>query len=312
MISNLIDTLQEKAAPYIKMMRLKDQTIGMIVFTLGLLDARYFNLTAILQVFIGLLSLAIACFIINDFVDSKDADQHSYRSRIKNGEISIKIVIIIWSILTIIGSIILFTYGLFWQWAVLVFLNTFYSLPPLRFKARFFLDIFSLFLVALITYSIPFTLNHRPFLSVFNPAFLTLALFFSVGEFILLIMDFESDQKGGLKNTGVVLGYTWLIRLAKIALITSAVGFAYLAYTHQYWWYYPMIIAIPYFGYAVGRLREAVYLPENVARPTLNISFTRAITTMALITFYLLAAFVWNYLNYNKIITWPQIQSLFR
>ena len=294
---NFIDKLQGKAAPYIKMLRIKQQTILTIIFFLGALDAGLFNISAVLEIFISLIILGVSSFLLNDYFDAKDTDQFSYRERIKSAAVSPKIVFIIWLILTIAGSAILLSHGLFWQLAILEFVGIFYNTPPLRFKAYFPWDILSLFIQSFVIYEISYSLVGLPWTAAINPAFFTLTIFLAIGEFILLIMDREADDKAKLKNSAVAIGYKWLVRLGKITCIGAVIGFSYLIYTRSFWWYYPMILAVPYFGYAVGRLREAVYLPTSQRNSTLNISFTRAVTAMGLIALYLIMVFAFRILQ---------------
>lgn len=293
-MANIIDSLQEKAAPYIKMLRIKQQTILTIIFLLGALDAGLFRISAVIEIFLSLLILGLASFFLNDYFDSKDTDQFSYRERVKQAAVSPKIVLIIWLIFTIIGSAIMLYHGLIWQLIILEFIGIFYNAPPFRFKAYFPWDIVSLFVQTFVIYEISFSMVGLPWTAAINSAFITLSIFLAIGEFILLIMDREADQKANLKNSAVVIGYKWLIRLGKVTCIGAVVGFCYLIYTRSFWWYYPLILAIPYFGYAVGRLREAVYLPEKQSHSTLNISFTRAVTAMGLIALYLTFVFIFR------------------
>lgn len=301
---NFVDILQEKAAPYLRMLRLKHQTIGTIVYLLGLLDANYFKSPQVFIIFFGLILISMAGFVINDYFDSYDTDKFSYRDRVKD-KISGKVVFIIWFLFNLSGAIILTLNGLFWQAAILFVVNTLYSSPPVRFKAHFLWDLVATFIQGAVAYSIGSALAGNGSISaLLGVPFVTLTLFMAAGEFILLTMDYGADKAAGLKNTNVTLGYVWLIRISKILLIFSAFSFAVLCYLHQSWWYYPMIAALPYFGYAVGRLREATDTKKDL-KSLLNISYTRAMTTMILITGYLIVVFIYGFLKYHQV-------SLFR
>ncbi len=297
---NFIDKIQEKAAPYLRMLRLKHQTIGTIIYVLGLLDANYFKSPQIFIIFSGLILISMAGFVINDYFDAKDTDKFSYRDRVKD-KISGKVILIIWFLFNLLGAVILSVNGLFWHAALLVVVNTLYSTPPIRFKARLLWDLVATFLQGAVAYSIGSALAGNGSLpSLLSVPFITLVLFMAAGEFILLTMDYEADKAAGLKNTNVFLGYIWLIRISKILLILSAFSFAVLCYLHLSWWYYPLIAALPYFGYAVGRLREATETKKDL-KYLLNISYTRAMTTMILITGYLLLVFLYGFLKYHQI-----------
>lgn len=302
MLSNIIDSLQAKAAPYIKMLRIKHQTIGVIIFILGLLDANYFQTPQIFIAFAGLAFSSMAGFMINDYYDAHDTDKFSYRKRaaIEN-VVSAKVVLIIWLIFNLLSLLLLASIGLLTQGVVFFIVNTTYSAPPLRFKARVFWDLAITLVQVGVGYSIGSVLAGDGTISaIFSLQFLAVILFLGAGEFILLIMDCEADKKAGLKNTGAVLGYTWLIRISKVTLLLSAATFAILCYLQESWWYYPLIIALPYFGYAVGRLREAIDAKKDL-KSLLNMSYTRAMTTMVLISTYLVFVFIYGFAKYHRI-----------
>lgn len=310
---NLIDSFQEKAAPYLRMLRLKHQTIGVIVYVLGLLDANFFRSPTIFHVFAGLILISMAGYLINDYFDSKDTDQFSYRLRsTAQKPVSGTVVLILWLILNLFGIYFLVANNLSFHALILLIVTSLYSAPPFRFKARFMLDFLANFLQGAAIYTVGAALaGQNSLTAMLQIPFITLTVFMGAGEFILLTMDYEADKKGGLRNTGVVLGYKWLIRISKTLLIFSAFAFAALFYTRSNWWYFPMIATLPYFGYAVGRLREASQVRKDL-NPLLNISYTRAMTAMSLITFYLIFVFVYGFFNFNHLIPWPLIYSFLR
>ncbi len=266
-----------RAQPYIKMLRLNHQPGIVVAFLFGSIDASFFPLIPLIKIGIGLLAWSISIFFINDFFDKGDTDKFSFRDRIlKNSHVSPQIVWVIWFLLTAISAGLLFQYHLYWQFFILLFTGNFYSIPPLRFKAYFPWDLIAISSWLVVGYSIPFTLQGIPLAQTFTIPFFVLALVLGTSEFIHFLVDIQADTKGGLHNTAVALAPNTLLRIAKVSLISAAICLCYLIWNRSNWWYYPLIPIIPYIGYALGRVREVMYKPDDGIK-TLNTAYNRGV-----------------------------------
>lgn len=277
----------------LKILRLGDHPSILIYFLAGSLDSGFLNFQKILVILFGLFCLSISAFVINEYIDSFDTDKFSLRDP-KNGDVksifSRRGILLLWLIFASLGCGVLLFYQLFWQAALIIIPITLYSLPPLRFKARFLLDIAALVLSFMIApYSIGFALQNKPIVEMFQFPFFAFTLALAPAEAIHFLVDIGADEKAGLRSTAVVLGRKNLIRLSKIFLISGALVLSILIYQHSHWWYYPLILALPYVGYAVGRLREVVYDPSGHEK-TFHTAYHRGIRIGNVLVICFLAA----------------------
>ncbi len=278
--------------PYIKMLRLPHQFSTAVVILFAALDIHYLHFVNLSILIFGLTCLSIMMFLVNEYYDSLDTDKYSTRERVLTKvPVSPKVVGFLWFVFALLGALPLLYFHLYWQLALLLFVGTFYTAPPLRFKARFPWDILSLSPWVIISYSIPFTLSNLPISRILDIPFYTLFLVLLLSEMIHFITDIEPDSKAGLKNTATALSPNTLLRLAKLSLIGATMCLAMLIYRHSNWWYYPLILILPYIGYALGRLREVMYEP-NRGIATLNTAYNRAMKIGNYLVLYEFLVFV--------------------
>jgi len=198
---------------YFKLLRLKDWRgyFLMALFGFLILKGFLFSLREIIIFWIIVLLLLAFGFSVNDCFDTKEDKYHPEKENLLVGKkISFPKGLAFSILLGILGLSLSAVFGLriFLFCLVAVLLGFFYSAPPLRFKSRPFLDLFShgLFAGALIFF--------LPIL-IFNKKLNFLHYLIGFSIFYLSVMaelrnhleDYEIDKKAGLKTTVSVLGY---------------------------------------------------------------------------------------------------------
>lgn len=246
-----------------KILRIPEQTVAVVPFLFGALDSGYLDVTRLIIVGIGLFLLSISFFVINEYVDSFDTDQTNPR---KDAGFNFRkhrnIVLGIFVLLALSGSLIFASYGLFLPLVFFLFFGIFYSVPPLRFKGKFPWDMIApLIAWGAVPYSLPFSLAGLPYSSIISVASLSMASFGIVMQGIHYLADAEEDKKAGLQNWCTVLGYKNFVRVIDKFAIAGLLGLLYLLYRHESFWYYPMILASIYELLVVGYARAAIYHP---------------------------------------------------
>lgn len=246
------------------MLRLPQQSIALVPFILGALDANYLKLETLVCVGAGLLCLSIGSFVINEYVDSFDTDATNARKEklfdFKNYR---KSVLTIFILLNVLGSLIFIKYGLIIPLIAYLFVSFFYSVPPLRFKAHFPWDMIAPIIAwGAIPYSLAYSLNGLPYGSMIHVASLSMAFFGIPMQGIHYLADAEDDKKAGITNWCIVLGYKNFLRVIDKCAILGLLGFVYLVYRRESWWYYPVILASIYELLIIGYARASIYFPS--------------------------------------------------
>jgi len=248
---------------FLKVFRLPEQTIGIVPFFFGALDANYRNWNVLLPLGLGVFLISVSFFVINEYVDSFDTDKNNPR---KTGSINFlqnrNLILGLYLLLTISGSILFIIHGQFFPLILCLFFGNFYSAPPLRLKGRFPWDMIApLIAWGFVPYSMPFSLTHLSYESVLSVASLSLVMFGIPMQGIHFLADAESDKEAGIQNSCVVLGYRNFLRVIDKFAIAGLIGFTYLIYKHERWWYYPVILASIYELLVIGYARAAIYQP---------------------------------------------------
>jgi hypothetical protein len=256
----------DKIRPYLKMMRLTHQATALVAVLFGALDSGYLKNTHLTFIATGFYLISVSSFTVNEFVDAADTDKFSVRERAVAGiTISKNIVVSLWFLTALIGSLILFNFGLYWQAIASVLAGIIYSVPPFRFKARFLLDQMTVFFYLMfIPYSVGFTLTNQPFSAMITLPFISLTTFLTVAQGVHLLGDLDADKKGGLNNTPVVLGYSNMMKGLIVCAFIATAGFMYLLYQHTHWWYYPLIFFSVLSILALGYARGNIYNPDKL------------------------------------------------
>lgn len=252
-----------KIKQILKVLRLPEQTVSLVPFLFGVLDTGLSNYQTMFFVGLGLLLLSISFFIINEYVDSFDTDTGNTRKdHTFNFFNNRTIILILYGLFTLSGALIFIYYHLYLPLIVLLFFGNFYSIPPLRFKARFPWDMIAPMISwGVIPYSLAFSLTGLPLEAMVSVASVSFALFGIPMQGIHYLADAEYDKKAGINNFCTVMGYRNFLRLIDKIAIGGLLGLTYLVYRHERWWYYPVIIACIYELLIIGYARAAIYHP---------------------------------------------------
>jgi len=175
-------------------------------------------------VFILMISAYVGfSFAINDCFDvEEDRMKESRNNPVADGELSKRRALVFSISLALLGILLSVWFGLtiFVYFICLTLLSAFYSIPPVRFKTRFPLDILShgFFFGSLIV-----ILPALIFGSITSGVVLVAVSIFVLSIAIELwnhIIDFESDSKAQVRTTASVLG---LVRSEKLARILGLI-----------------------------------------------------------------------------------------
>ncbi len=254
-MTTLISLFPKSWQPYIKMLRLPQQGTVFVVFLFGALDAHFLNPRALVTISLGLVLWSISLFFANDYFDKDDTDKFSKRDRAGvDSKVDSRISLLVWLALTAGSGLLLLSFGLYLQFAILVLSGIAYDMPPFRLKAKFPWDLVTLELQYLVAFTIAALISSQPI-----PLIQLLALngYLAVAEVVHLIADREPDRLAGLHNSAATLTYKQLVRLANVCFMIATLGFFYLVYFHQSWWYYILIPFIPYVAHLMGYARGA-------------------------------------------------------
>lgn len=276
----------------LKLCRLPEQTIAIVPFLFGALDSHFYDLQTLLILGFGLFLLSVSFFVINEYVDSFDTDQNNARKENTfNFLHNRKLIFAVFSILTVTGSVIFVKYGLFFPLIIILFFGNFYSVPPLRFKSRFPWDMIAPMIAWGIPYSLAFSLQGLPYDSMLSVGVISFALFGIPMQGIHYLADAEADKKAGISNFCTVLGYRNFLRLIDKIAIGGLLGFVYLVYRREQWWYYPVILASIYELLIIGYARAAIYFPKLLKLQSIaNRSYDKGIKVFFLITVFQILA----------------------
>lgn len=273
---------------FFKILRLPEQTIAIVPFLFGALDSHFYDLRTLSVLGFGLLLLSISFFVINEYVDSFDTDQSNVRKENSFNFIANRNLILgLFTILTITGSVIFIGFGLYLPLIIILFFGNFYSAPPLRFKGRFPWDMIAMMITWGIPYSLTFSLQGLSYASMLNVGSISFALFGVPMQGIHYLADAETDEKAGISNFCTVMGYRNFLRLIDKISIGGLLGFIYLVYRREQWWYYPVILASVYELLVIGYARAAIYFPNfSKLQSIANRSYAKGIKVFILIVIF--------------------------
>lgn len=280
----------------LKILRLPEQTVSLVPFLFGALDADLTNKQILFFLGLGLLLVSVSFFVINEFVDSFDTDQNNFRKDHGfNFLTNKKLILGLFFLLVISGSAIFLWYQQYFPLILILFFGIGYSVPPLRFKARFPWDMIApLVAWGLVPYSLAFSLKGLPYENIISVASVSFALFGIPMQGIHYLADAESDKKAGLFNFCTVMGYKNFLRLIDKIAIGGLLGFIYLIYRHESWWYWPVILASIYELLIIGYARAAIYHPTLDKLHSIAIrSYKKGVSVFLLILIWLLWA-IWR------------------
>lgn len=280
---------------FFKILRLPEQTVSLVPFLFGALDAGFHDLQTLFFLSLGLLLVSVSFFVINEYVDSFDTDQDNFRKDHDfNFLMNKKLILGLFFVLAISGSLIFIWYHQYFPLILILFFGIFYSVPPIRFKARFPWDMIApLIAWGVIPYSLAFSLAGLPYENIISVASVSFALFGIPMQGIHYLADAETDKKAGLLNFCTVMGYKNFLRLIDKIAIGGLLGFIYLIYRHESWWYWPVILASVYELLIIGYARAAIYHPTLAKLQSVaNRSYGKGIFVFILILIYQIWAIV--------------------
>jgi len=254
---------------------------------------QFVDIRFLLQLFYFIVPANIFLYGINDLAD-QDTDQFNpkketmeFRIEANKEEADLKLVLFVVSLLSL--GILLLQPDLIAALIFLVFyfLSFFYSYPPVRFKARPFLDFSSNLL-----YALPGILAYNQVSGTLPPFLIWVALYLWTGAMHLFsaVPDIEADSRAGVKTTAVYLGKTislwicflfWLGFISIVVLIFHAfTPLSYLAFLYplipvlilvrpesdidRIYWFYPYINSL--LGFSLSLLAGWPLLTELFAK----------------------------------------------
>jgi len=231
---------------YLRLLRLPDQYIqfaagiaaGML---LGSREPR------ILWWAVATIFLAIPAYMVNELVDRKDTDRYSWNpihKKLQSDTYSIPIVGALFALSTAVGLLMSVLLGYEWFGLAMFVIGILYSLPPVRLKGRFGLDIAAQLSFLWI---VPFLAPVWGRLSTETILLFVIisSLIISAAVFPYQLADFEADRRAGLRNTHVTLGKRASIWLG---ILWGVVGMAlYSIYGMYAWapWTVPAVLVVP-------------------------------------------------------------------
>ncbi len=196
---------------YFQLLRVKDWYPCFFIAVLAFIISKGYtsSFTKILLFYLMILfSLGFSFSINNCFDVKEDKLKKSKKNPVATGDLKFKNSVLFSALFAILGVISSIFFGLkiFLFYIGLLLLSLFYSLPPLRFKSRFLLDIIShglfggalLFLFSLIIFGAKMVLFY------YIVAFSTFCISVT-WELRNHLKDYESDNKAGLKTTVCIL-----------------------------------------------------------------------------------------------------------
>ncbi|OGK09499.1 hypothetical protein A2767_03265 [Candidatus Roizmanbacteria bacterium RIFCSPHIGHO2_01_FULL_35_10] len=191
---------------YIKLLRLQDQypIIGSVLASSLVLNK--FDYSFLYWV-IGATCISKVTFIVNELVDRNDVDKNSWNP-IHIGKVNLnsKIVSVIIFLFSLTGLFLVHLAGLFYIGLIMYIVGILYSLPPVRFKIHFALDVLAQLAVFFI---IPGLALFRSEGQLIYGIYLSLPVALIIWGSLLpyQLADFEEDRKAGFHNTHTVLGF---------------------------------------------------------------------------------------------------------
>ncbi len=233
--------------------------------------------------------------MINEYVDSFDTDQNNSRKDSHfNFLTNEKTVLGLFFLLAFLGSLIFIWYRQYFPLILILFFGIGYSVPPFRFKARFPWDMIApLISWGLIPYSLAFSLRGLPYEAMISVASVSFALFGISMQGIHYLADAETDKNAGISNWCTVMGYRNFLRLIDKIAIGGVLGFTYLVYKHERFWYWPVILAGIYELLIIGYARAAIYHPTLARLQSIaNRSYRKGILVFVLILIFQIWAIV--------------------
>lgn len=237
---------------WLKVFRIKEVIVGASPFLIASLDTQIILEPAkFLLLVTGFLSIFFSSFLINELIDSEDTDKFNPEREkgITRHGVSKKFTFWAFVITSILGIILLnfLNLGLIGVFGFL--LLTAYSVPPIRLKARPFLDLIAVTIgFALLPYlSYLYLVGAAP--NVF------VLLFFTAGFMAIDLVaegaDFDADKQANILTTAVFLGEKRnLIFIEILTFLGTILGILAIIIT-GYWWYMYIIFIIIFLFTAV-------------------------------------------------------------
>lgn len=231
-------------ASYWKLFRLKEILPGGAPILLACLDTGiWLTWQQFLLLTVGFYLLFLSSFLINEYADSFDTDQFNPerdKALTKHG-VSRQFALAAFVLTSLASTLTFILLNQFWIAVAGLFLLTFYSVKPIRLKARPFLDLVAVTLgfVILPYLSYYFLINQ-------NITIITVAslLFFSLGFMAIDLVaegaDYAADKKAGLLTTAVFLGEKRnLLAIRYLSLTSAILGAGLIIATSRWWYLYP-------------------------------------------------------------------------
>lgn len=255
---------------YVRLMRIRNWLGYFLLSVFGFISADGFSqptLGIIVFFFLVIMFLGFS-FTINDCFDvEEDKLDRTKRNPVASGEIPFKNGFLFSISLAIFGVLISLFFGvkLFLFYLTLILISMFYSAPPVRFKSRFLLDIFShglffgafLFILPAIAFSIPLTQIH--YLIAFSIFYFSVIL-----ELRNHLEDYESDMGANLKTTVCVLGKEKSKKIID-ALALIFPGILLLIFYQQYLFAFLVISLVFYLVFLTRRKYRVIDIYANIS-----------------------------------------------
>lgn len=215
----------------------------------------------------NILAMSFA-FMINDVIDSPDDARDPIKTKsniISQGLLTIQEAYVLCAIIFITSAILFFMGGIlsFLVGLGTLFLSLFYSMPPLRLKARPIVDVLAHVLMLSAFLLLSSYVAYDTQLSAGFWVILAVTFASAYGQFYNQIDDFETDQQAGLNNTAMVLGKQNTVRLMQVSAILTVVCFGIAIGLRVFPLWLAWVLAITIF--ALGLFRWDIDMRGNQA-----------------------------------------------
>jgi len=177
----------------------------------------------------NILAMSFA-FMINDVIDAPDDARDPIKTKsniISQGLLTIHEAYLLCGIIFITSSALFFLGGSlpFLVGLGTLFLSLFYSMPPLRLKARPIVDVLAHVLMLSAFLLLSSYLAYDTKLLAGWWVILAVTFASAYGQFYNQVDDFETDKQAGLNNTAILIGKQYSIRLMQVSALLTIVCF---------------------------------------------------------------------------------------
>ena len=224
--------------------RLREVISGLIPILLASLDQNRINFPILAMVCLGYFLIIESSFLINEYSDSFDTDILSHKEKgIITSKSSRKFTLISFIIVSVLGLLIMWKIGLFAVGLISFILLTLYSVPPVRFKSRPFLDLIVVTLCyAVLPYLSYLSIIHAPISEVTVIILLFFASGFIAIDLVTEGSDIDADKNSGIATSAVFFGHKTNLTMIRLFSFASLVLGIFAMVLSFHWWYILLVI----------------------------------------------------------------------